>query len=77
MFNCILLDNKLKFDRNGKSRTAYSLRHSYICFRLLEGADIYQVAKNYRTSVEMIEKHYAAHLKDMIDTSLINVRKNK
>lgn len=23
----------------------------------------------------MIEKHYAAHLKDMIDTSLVNVRK--
>ena len=62
MFNGILTDAKLKFDRNGKARTAYSLRHSYICFRLLEGADIYQVAKNCRTSVEMIEKHYAAHL---------------
>jgi integrase len=77
MFNGILADNNLKFDRNGKARTAYSLRHSYICFRLLEGADIYQIAKNCRTSVEMIEKHYAAHLKDMLDTSLINVRKNK
>lgn len=60
-----------------KARTAYSLRHSYICFRLLEGADIYRIAKNCRTSVEMIEKHYAAHLKDMIDTSLVNVRKTQ
>ncbi|MGB1076876.1 MAG: tyrosine-type recombinase/integrase [Bdellovibrionales bacterium] len=77
MFNRILTDNNLKFDRDDKARTAYSLRHSYICFRLLEGADIYQIAKNCRTSVEMIEKHYAAHLKDMIDTSLINVRKSK
>ena len=77
MFNGILTDANLKFDRNGKARTAYSLRHSYICFRLLEGADIYQVAKNCRTSVEMIEKHYAAHLKDMIDTSLVNVRRDK
>lgn len=77
MFNRILEDNNLKFDRNGKARTAYSLRHSYICFRLLEGADIYQVAKNCRTSVEMIEKHYAAHLKDMIDTSLVNVRRER
>jgi len=77
MFNNILNENSLKFDRDGKARTAYSLRHSYICFRLLEGADIYQIAKNCRTSVEMIEKHYAAHLKDMIDTSLINVRKSK
>lgn len=77
MFNGILTENSLKFDRDGKARTAYSLRHSYICFRLLEGADIYQIAKNCRTSVEMIEKHYAAHLKDMLDTSLINVRKSK
>ena len=77
MFNALLTDNNLKLDRNGKARTAYSLRHSYICFRLLEGADIYQVAKNCRTSVEMIEKHYAAHLKDMIDTSLVNVRRSK
>jgi len=77
MFNGLLTENNLKFDRDGKARTAYSLRHSYICFRLLEGADIYQIAKNCRTSVEMIEKHYAAHLKDMIDTSLINVRKSK
>lgn len=77
MFNSLLEENNLKFDRHDKPRTAYSLRHSYICFRLLEGADIYQVAKNCRTSVEMIEKHYAAHLKDMIDTSLINIRKKK
>ena len=54
-------------------RRAGLLRHR----RLLEGADIYQIAKNCRTSVEMIEKHYAAHLKDKIDTSLINVRKEK
>jgi len=77
MFNNLMIENDLKFDRHNKPRTAYSLRHSYICFRLLEGADIYQVAKNCRTSVEMIEKHYAAHLKDMIDTSLVNVRKSK
>jgi hypothetical protein len=29
----------------------------------MEGADIYQIAKNCRTSVEMIEKYYAAHIK--------------
>lgn len=77
MFNRVMTDADLKFDRHGKARTSYSLRHTYICLRLLEGADIYQVAKNCRTSVEMIEKHYAAHLKDMIDTSLVNVRKPK
>jgi integrase len=44
-----------------------------ICLRLLEGADIYQIAKNCRTSVEMIEKYYAAHLKTQLDASAINV----
>jgi hypothetical protein len=29
----------------------------------VEGADIYQIAKNCHTSVEMIEKYYAAHIK--------------
>ncbi|TGU69961.1 site-specific integrase, partial [Mesorhizobium sp. M1C.F.Ca.ET.144.01.1.1] len=58
-FNGILDKIGLKLDREGNRRTLYSLRHSYISFRLLEGADIYQVAKNCRTSVEMIEKHYA------------------
>ncbi len=74
-FNRLLEENDLKFDREGNRRTMYSLRHSYISFRLLEGADIYQIAKNCRTSVEMIEKHYAVHLKNVIDASAINVRK--
>ena len=34
-----------------------------------------QVAKNCRTSVEMIEKFYAIHLKNMLDAAAINVRK--
>ncbi len=75
MFDSILTRNKLKLDRDNKARTSYSLRHTYICMRLLEGADIYQVAKNCRTSVEMIEKHYAAHLKNTLDAAAINVRK--
>jgi hypothetical protein len=46
--------------------------------RLTEGgADIYQIAKNCRTSVEMIEKHYAIHLKNTLDASAINVLKPK
>lgn len=74
-FNAILEENGLKFDREGSRRTAYSLRHTYICFRLLEGADIYQIAKNCRTSVEMIEKFYASHIATTLDASAINVRR--
>ncbi len=76
-FNRILEEIGLKTDRDGNRRTLYSLRHSYISFRLLEGADIYQIAKNCRTSVEMIEKHYAVHLKNALDASAINVRKQR
>jgi integrase len=76
-FNTILSENDLKFDRDGNRRTAYSLRHTYICFRLLEGADIYQIAKNCRTSVEMIEKYYASHISTTLDAAAINVRGGK
>ena len=41
----------------------------------MEGADIYQVAKNCRTSVEMIEKFYAAHIKTNLNAAAINVRR--
>ena len=75
--NMVLEDLKLKFDRDGNRRTAYSLRHTYICMRLMEGADIYQVAKNCRTSVEMIETFYASHIKNTLDAAAINVRKPK
>ena len=75
LFNTILDELDLKKDREGNPRTTYSLRHTYISLRLIEGADIYQVAKNCRTSVEMIEKYYASHIKDMIDAGALNIRR--
>jgi integrase len=75
LWNSILDELDLKTDREGNPRTAYSLRHTYISMRLMEGADIYQIAKNCRTSVEMIEKHYATHIKHMIDASAVNIRR--
>ena len=77
LFNAVLDEEKLKTDREGQPRTAYSLRHTYICLRLMEGADIYQIAKNCRTSVEMIEKYYASHIKTNLDAAAINVMKSK
>jgi integrase len=76
LFKTILDEENLRFDREGRSRTAYGLRHTYICLRLMEGADIYQIAKNCRTSVEMIEK-YAAHIKTSLDAAAINVMRPK
>lgn len=77
LFNALLSELDLKKDREGQPRTFYSLRHTYICFRLMEGADIYQIAKNCRTSVEMIENFYASHIKNTLDAAAINVRKPK
>lgn len=77
VFNAVLAECNLKFDRNGRRRTIYSLRHSYICFRLSEGADVYQIAKNCRTSVEMIQTHYAVHIKNTLDAAAINVRRRR
>ena len=77
LFNTILDEEKLKADRDGQARTAYSLRHTYICLRLMEGADIYQIAKNCRTSVEMIEKFYASHIKTRLDAAAINIMRKK
>ncbi|WP_223475034.1 tyrosine-type recombinase/integrase [Oricola indica] len=75
MLNNALAEEELKFDREGNRRTAYSLRHTYICLRLMEGADIYQIAKNCRTSVEMIEKYYASHISTSISAAAVNVKR--
>ena len=77
LFKTVLEEEELRVDREGRPRTAYSLRHTFICLRLMEGADIYQIAKNCRTSVEMIEKFYAAHIKTNLDAAAINIRKPK
>ena len=73
LFNQILKEESLKFDRDGQRRTAYSLRHTYISTRLMEGANIHQIANNCGTSVQMIEEHYAAHIKDRLDAAALNV----
>jgi integrase len=52
-FNRILEEQNLKFDRQGNRRTLYSLRHSYISFRLLEGADI-RGGPGFSTSLQPI-----------------------
>lgn len=73
LFRTVLEEQGLRQDRDGRPRTAYSLRHTYICLRLMKGADIYQIAKNCRTSVEMVEKFYAAHIDTQLDAAAINV----
>ncbi|MGH9604060.1 MAG: hypothetical protein ACRD3N_00015 [Terracidiphilus sp.] len=43
----------------------------------MEGADIYQIAKNCRTPAETIEKYYASHIKTRLDAAAINIVRKK
>jgi integrase len=58
---------------NGKRRTLYSLRHTSITFRLLYGGsiDLLTLARNARTSVEMIEKFYSSNLTSEMNVDLL------
>jgi len=64
LFNEILTQAKLRTNHAGKSRTIYSLRHTAIAMRFLkgEGVDLLFLARNCRTSIEMIDRFYARHL---------------
>jgi integrase len=75
LFNRILCEMDLKLDRDGRPRSAYSLRHTYICLRLMNGANIFHLAMNCRTSVGMIEKYYATHISTRIDPATLNVER--
>ena len=71
-FDYILQKAGLKKSPNGEERTLYSLRHTAIMFRLTKGdqIDLLTLARNARTSVEMIERFYARHL-----TAEMNIEK--
>ena len=49
----------LEYDHRGVKRTAYSFRHFYISQMLANNVSIHHVARNTRTSISMIDKHYA------------------
>jgi len=72
-FDYALKISKLKQNAAGEARTLYSLRHTAIMFRLIEseGLDLLSLARNARTSVEMIDRFYAKHLTAEMNVDLI------
>jgi integrase len=72
MFNVILDKAGLKFTDTEprRKRDFVSLRHTYIASRLLHGVPVYDVARNCRTSVAMIENHYTRYLSPRLMTGL-------
>jgi Phage integrase SAM-like domain len=61
----------------GQNRTLYSLRHTAITFRLLygKGIDLLTLARNARTSVEMIDRFYASNLTAEMNIGLLQSRR--
>jgi hypothetical protein len=61
-YDQLLILANLKKDGHGTSRTLYSLRHTSIMLRPLNADNLDTVARNARTSVEMIDRFYAKPL---------------
>jgi len=57
-FDAVMKAAGVQHSSDGKKRTIYSLRHTYATMRISEGVNIYNLAANMGTSVEMIEKFY-------------------
>jgi len=64
-------------DSHGKPRTLYCLRHTAITFRLLygQGIDMLTLARNARTSVDMIENFYASTLAGEMNIGMLQSRR--
>ena len=78
-FDVLTWHADLKQGANGEDRTIYSLRHTCIMFRLTEGENIDYItlAKNARTSVEMIERHYASQLEGELNIDMLQSKRKK
>jgi len=64
-------------DTWGRPRTLYCLRHTAIMFRLLygQGIDMLTLARNARTSVQMIERFYASALAGEMNVAMLQSRR--
>jgi hypothetical protein len=78
-FNWVLQRTGLKQGPHGQDRSLYSLRHSAITFRLLygQGIDLLTLARNARTSVDVINNHYASTVCGEQNIALLQSRRSR
>jgi len=78
-FSVVLNDVGLKETATGERRTLYSLRHTCITYRFLygEGIDILTIARNARTSPEMIDRFYVRQLEGEMNIGAIQSKRSK
>jgi hypothetical protein len=76
-FRKVLIGTNLRKGHLGQNKTLYSLRHTAITNRLLygKGIDLLTLARNARTSVEMIERFYASQLTPEMNIGLLQSRR--
>ena len=76
-FRNLLEKTNLRKGSLGQNRSLYSLRHTAITFRLLygNGIDLLTLARNARTSVEMIERFYASNLPPEMNIGMLQSRR--
>jgi hypothetical protein len=78
-FEILLWATSLEQGSDGEARTLYSLRHTCIMYRLLygEGVNTLVLARNARTSVEMIDRFYAKPLSGEMNIDMLQSRRRK
>jgi hypothetical protein len=78
-FNWVLAKTGLKLGAHGQERSLYSLRHSSITFRLLygQGIDLLTLARNARTSIDMINQHYASTVTGEQNIAMLQSRRTR
>ncbi len=76
-FNYVLEKAGLKMSDDGQPRTLYSLRHTAIMLSLIDGSelDLFTLAQNCRTSVDMIQRFYGKHLHAEMNITKLHKRK--
>ena len=78
-FRKILECADLRKGQYDQMRTLYSLRHTAITFRLLygNGIDLLTLARNARTSVDMIERFYSSNLTAEMNIGMLQSKRTK
>jgi hypothetical protein len=76
-FSAVLKMAGMDWDRHGKPRTLYSLRHTAIVRSLRKGVPIELIASNSRTSADMIRRFYGSHIDNVLENGTVYVEKEK
>jgi integrase len=54
----LLEESGLQYSSSGSRRSTYCFRHTFAVFAIARGVDVYLLAEQMGTSIQMIESHY-------------------